>query len=317
MSTKLPLILLGVALAGCGNKRDTEGKEPPTTQPTPVAHDAAAAPADAAAAGPTVVRDAGFQTPESVLYDPDADLYLVSNINGAPAEADDNGFISKLGPDGKVVELKWIDGAKDDVKLDAPKGMALSGGQLWVSDLTRVRRFDAKTGKPLGEVAVPKAAFLNDVVADGQGGVFVTDMGVDAKFQPTGADAIYQISKDGKLTTYAKGKALGNPNGLAFVDGEPLYAVTFGTGELLAVPAKGEPTRDKLPKGQLDGVVVIAKDDLVISSWEGKTAYRGKPGAWKDLELGIESPADIGYDSKRKRLLVPEFNGNAVAFVAL
>ena len=40
------------------------------------------------------VTDVGFQTPESVLHDTTADVYLVSNINGAPAEKDDNGFIS-------------------------------------------------------------------------------------------------------------------------------------------------------------------------------------------------------------------------------
>src|SRR5262245_10177215 len=68
--------------------------------------------------GKSRVEIPGFQTPESVLYDADNDVYLVSNINGKPLDADDNGFISKVSPDGKITELKWIDGAKDNVKLD-------------------------------------------------------------------------------------------------------------------------------------------------------------------------------------------------------
>src|SRR5262249_57870813 len=78
-----------------------------------------------------IVKDVGLATPESILYDAAADLYLVSNINGGPAEVDDNGFISRVTPDGKVAALKWIDGAKPDVKLHAPKGKASSRDHPW------------------------------------------------------------------------------------------------------------------------------------------------------------------------------------------
>src|SRR5262245_50674756 len=59
----------------------------------------------------------GFSTPESVIHDADADVYLVSNINGGAVEADDNGFISRVSPEeNKITELKWIDGSAADVK---------------------------------------------------------------------------------------------------------------------------------------------------------------------------------------------------------
>ena len=80
------------------------------------------------------LENVGFMTPESVLHDPDADVYLVSNIQGDPFEKDDNGFISRVSPDGVVLELRWIDGAKENVDLDAPKGMAILGDELWVAD---------------------------------------------------------------------------------------------------------------------------------------------------------------------------------------
>ena len=62
-----------------------------------------------------------MSTPESALHDPEADVYLVSNINGGPGDRDDNGFISRVSPDGQVLDLKWIDGADPGVTLHAPR----------------------------------------------------------------------------------------------------------------------------------------------------------------------------------------------------
>src|SRR5438309_665948 len=88
---------------------------------------------------PVLTCKEGILTPESVLYDAEADRYLVSNINGNPLEHDKNGYISELSPEGKVVKEKFIDG------LDAPKGSGLQGGVFYVADIDKVRMFDAKT----------------------------------------------------------------------------------------------------------------------------------------------------------------------------
>jgi sugar lactone lactonase YvrE len=308
-----------LALVAC--KKDKKPDEAPKPDPGSGSAGSAVTGSGSAAVGsgsgsaadPTSKVVTGFSTPESALYDAGADVILVSNINGAPADADDNGFISAVLPDGSVKELKWIDGAKPDVKLDAPKGMALSGGTLWVADITVVRKFDAATGKPTGEVKVEGASFLNDVIADGDGGVFVTDSGLDAKFEPTGSDAVLHVGKDGKVAPVIKNKELGHPNGVWLGADGNLWVVTFGTGELYSVPAKGgeRGKPEKLAKGQLDGIVQIDGGDLLVSSWEGSVVFRGKPGGpWTELAAGLEAPADIGWDEKRKALLVPQFKGN-------
>ncbi len=263
----------------------------------------------------TEIKDA-FQTPESVLYDAASDTYLVANINGAPTDADDNGFISRIGSDRKVKELKWIDGSKPDIKLDAPKGMAISGGVLYVADITVVRKFDAKTGKPMGEVKIDGATFLNDVSPRKAGGVFVTDSGLTPKFESSGTDAVYAIDKKDKVTALAKGKELGGPNGVLEANGK-VYVVTFGNGSMYEVTAKGPGKAEKLPKGKLDGIVALPDGTFLISSWEGKTIYKGKPGNWKDLQLATDALADIGYDTKRKLVLVPQFQGNKVELLDL
>ena len=57
----------------------------------------------------------------------------------------------------RVVAQSEVDTAKADVKLDAPKGMAIVGNVLYVADITFVRKFDAKSGKALGEIKIDGA----------------------------------------------------------------------------------------------------------------------------------------------------------------
>jgi sugar lactone lactonase YvrE len=157
---------------------------------------------------------------------------------------------------------------------------------------------------------------LNDVSAAPDGRVFVSDSGLNADFGPTGTDAIYAIDK-GKLKTVAKDASLGKPNGLLATK-DSVWAVTFGTGELYRLDTKaldGKATKAdvvKLPKGQLDGIV-MSGDQLFISSWEGSAVYKGKTaGPFEVAFPGLKAPADIGWDKKRSRVLVPHFNDNEI-----
>jgi len=260
----------------------------------------------------------GFQTPESVLYDADQDVYFVSNINGQPTAADDNGFISRINPDTLQNDLKWIDAAKPDIILNAPKGMAILGDNLYVADLVVVRRFDRKTGQPKGEIAIPGSTFLNDLASDGKA-LYVTDSGLKAGangFEPTGSDAVWKIVND-KPQKLASGSDLNRPNGVEVVDGK-VWVVSFGANELYQID-KGKKTNvTKIPKGSLDGLVHMGDGSFLVTSWDGKTVYRGKPGGtFAPVVENVDSPADIGYDAKRHRLLVPHFMENVVTIHSL
>lgn len=256
----------------------------------------------------------GISTPESVLYDELNDRYLVSNINGKPDGVDNNGYISELSPDGKVTKEKFIAGGVGKVKLDAPKGSGISGGVLYVADISIVRLFDLKTGLPKGEIAVPGATFLNDLAVAKDGRVFVSDSGVKtgaSGFEPTGTDAVYVIEK-GKPKTIAKGKELGGPNGLvALANG--VLVNTFNSDEVYRLDEKGV-RQDvvKVPAGGLDGMALVA-DVLLVSSWKLPGIYRGSlAGKFEVAFAGLAGAADFGFDSKRRRILVPRFLDNAV-----
>ena len=200
------------------------------------------------------------------------------------------------------------------MKLDAPKGMGIVKGVLYVADISVVRMFDAKSGAPKGEVAIPGSTFLNDIATGADGKVYVSDSGVKAGakgFEPTGTDAVYVIDK-GHAKAIAKGTDLGGPNGLLATD-KGVIVVTFGSGEVYRLDDKGKKTDvTKPPTGGLDGVVALG-DALLVTSWQGSAIYKGTLGGSFEVALADQkSPADIGYDTKRGRVLVPHFTEDTV-----
>lgn len=260
------------------------------------------------------VKD-GIATPESVFYDAETDTWLVSNINGAPLAKDNNGYVTELKPDGTVVAAKLVAGGEKGITLNAPKGLVVHGGFLYVADIDTVRLFDRKTGAAKGEVKVAGSTFVNDLALGPDGRIYLTDSGLNEKFEPTGTDGLYVIvpGKKPVLKTLLKSKSLNKPNGLT-VTKDAIFVVCFGAAELqkysLAGKLQGEPT--KLPKGSLDGVFMVG-DDFIISSWEGAALYRGAfGGEFKEIASNLKAPADIGFDSKRNLILVPRFQDNLV-----
>ena len=274
----------------------------------------------AAQAQAVTVQGVGLQTPESVLYDAAEDVYLVSNINGSPTAADGNGFISRIGPEGQVLALKWIDGTVSSVTLHAPKGMAIVGDTLYVADITAVRMFDRRTGQPKGSVAVPGATFLNDAAAGPDGSVYATDSGFTAAFSPSGSDAVYRIDRAGALTTIARGTHLRNPNGITVLtDGTVLLVGGGNDGELFALGPGGQRVNvRRLPAGGLDGVEALPGGVLLVSSWGASAVFRvAADGRAEAVISNVRSPADIGYDGKRNRVLIPLFQDNRIVIQAL
>src|SRR5690349_10065018 len=86
---------------------------PTTTTIEPKAQPTAIQPAPTPGKPMVTWKNVGLSTPESVLYDEMTDVYLVSNIEGQPLDADGKAFISRLTPDGTVATLKWIEGGKN------------------------------------------------------------------------------------------------------------------------------------------------------------------------------------------------------------
>jgi hypothetical protein len=296
-------ILVLLSLAGCLHQnKETIPGAPNTAEKTPVFP-----------SPPALSVVTNLAGPESVLHDPRQDVYFISNINGGLLTADDNGFITRVNAETMVVELKWIESGKNGVRLDAPKGMAIVGDSLYVSDITAVRKFDRRTGAPQADISLAGATLINDLTTDGVS-VYVSDTGVKPAagitFQRTGTDAIWKITAD-RATKIASGTHLNEPNGIEFTNGS-LWVVSFRGNELYRLNGAEKSDVRKLPHGQLDGLVHLADGTPVVSSWIGDAIYRGAPDGFAPYLKAIDAPADIGYDRKRHRLLVPRSTTNEV-----
>ena len=256
-----------------------------------------------------VIKDVGFKTPESVIHDTANDIYLVSNINGDPLAEDDNGFISQINPDGKVINLKWIDGSSKGIALNAPKGLAITDDKLFVADITTVRVFDRISGNPVKDITIPGATFLNGLAAGKNSSIFVTDSGL-----PEANDAVYKITADFQVELIAKNAELNRPNGIIQCKEGKLLVVSFGGNELYKLDYEG--VRDILflsPTSGLDGLVELNDGRLAFSSWEGSAVYTyDKIGEIATLIDNVKSPAGIGYDSRRNLILIPLFYNNSI-----
>ena len=253
----------------------------------------------------------GFQTPESVKWDSAQDVYFVSNINGAPSAKDGNGYISRLGPAGMVRDSAFIKG------LNAPKGMALVHDTLWVADIDQVRAFDARTAAPVATVPVPGAVFLNDIAAAPDGSLYVTDTAIrfGAKgVEHLGTDQIFRIAPDRKVSVAIKSDSLGRPNGITWDAANQRFIVVPFGGKSVVAWKPGDTTVTSLGAGpgQFDGVEITRDGAIWVSSWADSSVYRYASGQGTRVIKGVPSPADIGYDARRNRLLVPIFSGNRV-----
>jgi len=301
------------ALAACA----TEGKVSDSTAGRSAAGQTAAATQAAQRVGETD----GLKTPESVRYDPELDVFYVSNVNGNPTQRDNNGFIARVRADSPSVMTVLAEGGKQGVTLNAPKGMALRGDTLYVADIDAVRMFNRRTGAALGSVDLRgfKATFLNDV-AVGPDGVYVTDTGIqfDAKGNVThpGVDRIFRIV--GKtVTEAAEGDSLARPNGIAWDAAKNRFVLApFGGQNVMSWTPGKRLTNLVSGPGQYDGIEVLSGTGyILVSSWADSTVHiiHGDTHMMP-LVRNVSAPADIGVDTKRNLVAVPRFNDNKVEY---
>ncbi|MDG6777123.1 hypothetical protein QCB44_00230 [Thiomicrorhabdus sp. zzn3] len=266
---------------------------------------------------PIHIQEAGFATPESMEYYAAEDVYLVANINGSPFAKDDNGFISKVSPDGEVLELKWLDGESDHTALNAPKGMAILNNRLYIADIDRIRVFSLPDGQQLQDIPVQGSTFMNGLSAAGENSLYATDSGMAPGFKPSGTEALYRIGTDGQVQKLKSGQ-LGHPNGV-IADGDNIMMVTLGSGQAYFFDGQGETQAVMtLPFNRLDGLLKLADGRIITSSWAAKSIFAINNDYTVDtITDGLESPADLGYDSKRNRLLIPLFLKDEVVIYPL
>ncbi len=257
--------------------------------------------------------------PQSFVVDPYHHGYFISNVNGEPTAKDNNGFITKLDRDGKVVDLEFIRGGDGETVLHGPKGMAIAKSVLYVADLDTVRGFDTETGRPVVTVTMPtprggspRSQGLADVAHDGHGLLYVSD---------TETNTIYRIdtTREHAVSLLVRDEALAGPRGLALHPRTGhLIVVSWDKGKILEVDRKGTITvlvSNSFFSSRfqnLDGVDFDRWGNMYVSDFTAGKVWRMRPdGRFHVIAEHLPTPADIGVDRTNHLILVPYLYGNA------
>lgn len=256
----------------------------------------AAVTSNAQIVSPLWQTDRVLKVPESVLYDASQNCLFVSNVNGSPAEKNGEGFISKLSPDGKVIDLKFAKG------LNAPKGMAIYQNKLYVSDIDRLAEISLTNPMEIKFYEAPKAQFLNDVAIGKNGTVYVSD---------SGTGRIYKL-ENGVFGIWGKVAPLSGPNGLLCEKGHLLIGTNNGI--FSADPVSGKVEKLVTLSGGIDGLKAIGNGKYIVSDWKGKVqvvSATGQSVLFDTTDKKINA-ADLEFIPSKNVMLVPTFADNRI-----
>ncbi|SNS09601.1 hypothetical protein SAMN06295967_103142 [Belliella buryatensis] len=233
-------------------------------------------------------------TNESVLYHEATGTIYVANIDGNPTDKDGKGSISIIDKEGNIIEQEWIKG------IDAPKGMGITNGKLYVTNIDELVEIDIETATISNRYAVEEAAFLNDVDVHNDR-VYFSDM----------ATGKIHFLLDGEIYLFAEGQ--NNINGLR----------VGGDGTLYGLDAEGLKKYDEEGNYEMinqevtggDGLIIIDDNTFLASRWQGEIylIQNGVATLLLDTKIEESNTADIGFIPSENIVLVPTFFKNKVA----
>ena len=237
----------------------------------------------------------GLDIPESAYFNKFDKTIYVSNI-GKSDSKDGIGYISKISPEGKLIQKEWVKG------LNAPKGIRSTKSRLYVTDIDRVLEINLKSGKIIKEFRNSKSKSLNDVTVSSTGKVYISD---------SGGNCIFTVGKD-SLEVFMEDAVIKGMNGICSY-GDLLY---IGAGnKFLSIGIKTKEIKTLAENvGYLDGIEMISVGKFVTSDWRGKIQLINAKGSV--VKLLDTSPkvhaADLGYILSKRMILVPAFSENKV-----
>jgi len=228
-----------------------------------------------------------LRNPESVLYDSTSNSLYISSMG--------SGSIVRMDNNGKVIAKDWVTG------LNSNKGSALFNGLFYTAETSAIAVIDVDKGTIVKRIPIEGAQMLNDVAMDSKGVIYVSD---------TRAARVYRIEGN-KPSVYLEN--MPGANGLLTANTD-LYVLTSTNFQKVDANKVITKIADGFESG-LDGIVMIAENEFIISNYQG-ILYCVKADGTKQILLDTRANRimsnDISYDSKTKTLYVPSFGTNRV-----
>lgn len=240
---------------------------------------------------------AGLDGPEAVRYEPEQNVYFISNFTGGGNTQDSTGFITKADAKGNILNLKFMTGTAE-APLHAPRGMFIVENTLWAADVLGVHGFDKSTGEQTGFIDFTEfeIGFLNDVTANSEGTLFVTDTGTNRVFiVEDNTPSIYLDS----LPEAPNGITLNPDNGqfvLAPWGGDQIFRTFNASGDLDEYAT--------LEGGYFDGIEFLQSNLLAASQQDSSIRYFDGTKS-RILIKTTGRPADIGINTNLNHIAVP------------
>jgi len=117
--------------------------------------------------------DSVFFMPESAVYDSIRGYIYISNVNykgeGEIGRTKFNECISRLEPDGKITDLRWID------SLLGPAGITIYNDRLYAVERGFLAEINIQNHKIIKHYPIPDFGFPNDIAFDKSGIAYITD----------------------------------------------------------------------------------------------------------------------------------------------
>jgi len=240
-----------------------------------------------------------YSSPESVTYDSIGKRYLVSNTQGQK--------ISQRSQTGVVTDFVTVGGSIH--------GVTVYGNNVYVCNGTRIKGYDLSTAAEIFNVTLTGSTFLNDLAADENGILYVTDFSTRRIYKVNTANSEWWIYVANTTNT---------PNGV-YVDEfrNRLLVCCWGS----SAPVKQVNLADSsisniisTPYSNCDGISLDKFDNVYISTWGIQSVVRydinfSLPAVV--VANGLSNPADIYVNKNTDTLAIPNAGNNTVVFQLL
>ncbi|HKH91094.1 MAG TPA: SMP-30/gluconolactonase/LRE family protein [Gemmatimonadaceae bacterium] len=290
------------------------------------------------AVSPNVKVFGAIYSAESCSYDPERGLIVVPN-RGVPQNVQaNNAWVSFINHDGSVHTARWIgvhgpaerSALTPPLVLNEPYGSDIARGMLYVADrdggttatepsVAVIRRFDMKTGAPMGEMRVERSPWLNDIEVADDGTVYATQTGDGSATPDPTTWQLVKIAPDGSSSVLVQGAPLRRPNGVAFDPQGNIVVVNVGDDAVLTFSRDGKLVKtEHAAQAGNDGLVIMPDGTKYVSSVLNGGISRIRPGRPAELiARNIPNAASMCYDAGAKQLVIPMNPNNGLAFLKL